>query len=119
MGTQRRKFSGSFKAKVALPAVKGDQAMAELASQFGVHPNQITKWKRKLLDGRPEIFNTDQGSQFTSDGWTNTVKDAQVAISMDGRGRVFDNIFVERLCRCLSNARFSLTAFYGIWTVDS
>ena len=56
MENKRRKFSGSFKAKVALAAVKGDQTMAELASQFGVHPNQITKWKRKLLDGLPDIF---------------------------------------------------------------
>jgi putative transposase len=56
MGKQRRKFSGSFKAKVALAAVKGDQTLAELAGRFGIHPNQITKWKRKLLDGLPEIF---------------------------------------------------------------
>jgi putative transposase len=56
MGKARRRFSASFKAKVALAAVKGDQTLAELASHFGVHPNQITKWKRQLLDGLPEIF---------------------------------------------------------------
>jgi putative transposase len=56
MGKARRRFSASFKAKVALTAVKGDQTLAELASHFGVHPNQITKWKRQLLDGLPEIF---------------------------------------------------------------
>ncbi len=49
--------------------------------------------------GRPEIFNTDQGSQFTSDGWTRVLMEAGVQISMDGKGRVFDNIFVERLWR--------------------
>ena len=59
----------------------------------------VTTLQRALTLGRPEIFNTDQGSQFTSDGWTDTLKDAQVAISMDGRGRVFDNIFIERLWR--------------------
>ena len=48
---------------------------------------------------RPEIFNTDQGSQFTSSDFTGRLKDAKVAISMDGRGRVFDNIFTERLWR--------------------
>ena len=59
----------------------------------------VTTLQRALSLGRPEIFNTDQGSQFTSDGWTDTLKNAQVAISMDGRGRVFDNIFIERLWR--------------------
>ena len=59
----------------------------------------VTTLQRALSRGRPEIFNTDQGSQFTSDGWIDTLKDAQVAISMDGRGRVFDNIFTERLWR--------------------
>lgn len=47
--------------------------------------------------GKPEIFNTDQGAQFTSKGFTQILKDHGVAISMDGRGRCQDNIFVERL----------------------
>ena len=51
--------------------------------------------------GRPEIFNTDQGSQFTSLGFTGVLKDAVIAISMDGRGRCMDNIFIERLWRSL------------------
>ena len=51
--------------------------------------------------GRPKIFNTDQGSQFTSCDFTGTLKDADVAISMDGRGRCMDNIFIERLWRSL------------------
>ncbi len=51
--------------------------------------------------GRPEIFNTDQGSQFTSLEFTGTLKDAGVRISMDGRGRFMDNIFIERLWRSL------------------
>jgi putative transposase len=51
--------------------------------------------------GRPEIFNTDQGSQFTSTDFTGVLKDAGVAISMDGRGRCMDNIFIERLWRSL------------------
>ena len=56
MENKRRKFDGSFKAKVALAAVKGDRTMGELAGAFGVHRNQITKWKRQLLDGVPGIF---------------------------------------------------------------
>ncbi len=51
--------------------------------------------------GRPEIFNTDQGSQFTSFEFTGVLRDAGVAISMDGRGRCMDNIFIERLWRSL------------------
>jgi putative transposase len=51
--------------------------------------------------GRPEIFNTDQGSQFTSFAFTGALKGAGVAISMDGRGRCMDNIFIERLWRSL------------------
>ncbi len=51
--------------------------------------------------GRPEIFNTDQGSQFTSFEFTGALKDAGVRISMDGRGRFMDNIFIERLWRSL------------------
>jgi putative transposase len=49
--------------------------------------------------GKPEIFNSDQGSQFTSEAFTNVLTREGVVISMDGRGRVFDNIFVERLWR--------------------
>jgi putative transposase len=49
--------------------------------------------------GRPEVFNSDQGSQFTSTAFTGVLKREGVAISMDGRGRALDNIFVERLWR--------------------
>ena len=52
-----------------------------------------------LAQGRPEIFNTDQGSQFTSEGFTSVLIRHCVAISMDGRGRATDNVFIERLWR--------------------
>ncbi len=51
--------------------------------------------------GKPEIFNTDQGSQFTSYDFTGVLKAAEITISMDGRGRCMDNIFIERLWRSL------------------
>ena len=51
--------------------------------------------------GRPKIFNTDQGSQFTSQEFTEVLKRAGVRISMDGKGRWMDNIFIERLWRAL------------------
>ena len=52
-----------------------------------------------LARGRPEIFNTDQGSQFTSREYTGRLEEAGVAVSHDGRGRALDNVFVERLWR--------------------
>jgi len=51
------------------------------------------------VHGRPTVFNTDQGSQFTSEAFTRVLLDAGIAISMDGRGRALDNLFVERLWR--------------------
>lgn len=56
---------------------------------------------KAFLKGRPEIFNTDQGSQFTSNAFTKVLIDNDIRISMDSRGRAFDNIFIERLWRSL------------------
>ena len=61
--------------------------------------------------GRPEIFNTDQGSQFTSFGFTQALKEAEVKISMDGRGRWIDNRFIERLWRSMKYECVYLHAF--------
>jgi putative transposase len=61
--------------------------------------------------GRPEIFNTDQGSQFTSDDWTNELKAADVQISMDGKGRWIDNVFIERLWRRVKYENVYLKAY--------
>jgi putative transposase len=52
-----------------------------------------------LGSGRPEVFNTDQGVQFTAEAWTGRLERAGVSVSMDGRGRCLDNVFVERLWR--------------------
>jgi putative transposase len=64
--------------------------------------------------GRPEIFNTDQGSQFTSDDFTGTLKDHGIMISMDGKGRCMDNIFVERLWRSLIYEEVYLNAYANV-----
>src|SRR5271168_4325908 len=64
--------------------------------------------------GRPEIFNTDQGSQFTSDEFTTTLKRHEIAISMDGKGRCMDNIFVERLWRSLKYEEVYLNAYASV-----
>jgi putative transposase len=61
----------------------------------------ITALESALRYGKPEIFNTDQGSQFTSKDYTNILKEGSIRISMDGRGRAIDNVFIERLWRSL------------------
>lgn len=61
--------------------------------------------------GRPDIFNTDQGSQFTSQRFTEILQDANVRLSMDGRGRWLDNVFIERLWRSLKYECVYLHAF--------
>ena len=55
------------------------------------------------IHGTPEIFNTDQGCQFTSEAFTGVLKAHGIAISMDGRGRALDNIFVDRLWRSVKD----------------
>ena len=52
----RRNHAPAFKAKVALEALKGEQTLVELSERYQVHPNQITQWKRQLLESLPEIF---------------------------------------------------------------
>lgn len=59
--------------------------------------------------GAPEIMNTDQGSQFTGASWITTLTEAGARVSMDGRGRCMDNIFIERLWRSLKQEAIYLT----------
>lgn len=56
MSRKRRTFGPAFKAKVALAAVRGDKTTAELASKFKVHANQVSAWKKQLLEGATELF---------------------------------------------------------------
>ena len=74
----------------------------------------IAALEEALSKGRPEIFNTDQGSQFTDEDFTSVLRAHEVAISMDGRGRFSDNIFVERLWRSLKYEEVYLKAYESV-----
>ena len=70
--------------------------------------------QQALRRGRPEIFNSDQGSQFTSETFTGELAQRGITISMDGRGRCFDNIFIERLWRSLKYEEVYLREYASV-----
>ena len=57
----RKQFTNEFKAKVAMAALKGDKTMAELASEFGVHPTQVSAWRNELKDRAADVFGGSSG----------------------------------------------------------
>ena len=63
--TTRRRFTGDFKARVAMEAMRGDKSIQEIATKYKVHPNQVSGWKRQAIDGLSEVFSngTDRARQ--------------------------------------------------------
>jgi len=91
MKQTRKKHNAAFKAKVALAAVKGDRTVAELASAFGVHPNQIYNWKKQLLDGAASVFD---GGGTAAEG---TASEAEVDVLYRQIGQLkVENDFLAR-----------------------
>jgi transposase-like protein len=56
MKRQRKQYSADLKAKIAVEALKGQRTIQEIASHYGIHPNQVTQWKKQLLEGAAEVF---------------------------------------------------------------
>jgi transposase len=67
MTENRRKHSPAFKAKIALEALKGEETVAQLASRFEVHPSQIHKWKKEMVEGAAGIFGDDRNQKKKDD----------------------------------------------------
>ncbi len=64
---QRKRYSAALKAKVAIEAIKGQKTTNEIAAEYGVHPTQITQWKKQALDGLPDLFSTRESRQAKSE----------------------------------------------------
>ena len=80
---KRRNHSSLFKSKVALAALKGDKTIAELSSQFEVHPNQITDWKRQLQENAASVFGEKQEKEKEPDVQRMQAKIGQLALEND------------------------------------
>jgi putative transposase len=78
----------------------------------------VESLKKAMEKGKPEIFNSDQGSQFTALEWLKVLEENRVQISMDGRGRCFDNIFVERLWRTVKQEEVYLKEYEDVWEAE-
>ncbi len=67
MSVQRKRYSAELKTRVALEAIKGQKTTNEIAAEYGVHPTQITQWKKQALDGLPDLFSTRESRQAKSE----------------------------------------------------
>jgi len=92
MKRPRRNHAAAFKAKVALEAIKGEQTIVELAERFQVHPNQITEWKKQLLERAEEVFAKDKK---TAEG--PSIKELHAKIGQLAMENDFLSVALERI----------------------
>ena len=78
MKNKRRNHTAQFKAKVALAAAKGNKTIAELASEFDVHPNQTAQWKKQLLQSLPDIFSRSRQKEKQKQGVKKNLENANI-----------------------------------------
>jgi len=88
----RKKYSASFKAKVAMAALKGEKTLSELASDYEVHTTQIKEWKKQVSEQLPDIFSSSRGRKKKGDG----VKDSDLYEEI-GRLKIENAFFKKKL----------------------
>ena len=109
--TIRKNYDSNFKARVVLEAIKNQRTVAEIASEYGVHANQITKWKRQVLDELPSIF-SDKHERIQKDSETIQAElyrqIGQLKVEMDWLKWTGRNGLVEKKSRCSQLSRKGL-----------
>lgn len=139
MSRQRRNFSAKFKSDLVIELLKGEKDLNTLAVENNIQPNLLRNWKKEFLDNasvvfddtldtrmvinalkkafkvtKPQILNSDQGCQFTSQQYIDFVKENGIRQSMDGKSRWADNIIIERWFRSFKYEEAYLTQYSNI-----
>lgn len=92
MSSNRKKYSAGEKAKIALEAIKGNMTMAEIVGKYSVHPTQVNKWKKQVIEQLPEIF-SNKSSQLLHE------HDNKLAMLYEQIGRLkVENEFLKKKC---------------------
>lgn len=119
MTQKRRRFTAEFKARVVRAALREDKTLAPLASEFDVHPNQITEWKRQALDALPEVFSKkrehqQQNQQALVDRLYRQIGELQVDVNWMKKSHESLGLTVETKRTCLKNGRISNRPRLGV-----
>src|SRR5665647_82390 len=110
----REAFRGELRALVGVEDLRRSVALQRLLERLDAEGGVEALEEALERYGAPQIFNTDQGAQFTAEGFTGALLSRGVAISMDGRGRWMDNVFIERLWRSVKYEEVYLKAYESV-----